>query len=302
MLYTGAKIDKQDKRDKEIDHILGVGEPFDWIKGYDVEEEIGMTIPVKDQKKTSSCVGQATASLVWIKNVREYLDRYGKLTDEMKDYLNKWLISARAIYSQIFLLHGGAYLRDGVKLIKEWGSISENIVPFVPDENGCRSLKWKTKMADETAKILQAEEYRMLRAKTIDLMAQSIRDNEGVILGVLGENNGTWHSLMPRVGKDEWGHAILGGKARMINGKKYIGILNSWGEKIGDNGWQWLGEEWFEQGQVFNPWMLVDKKNKGWIWLIDRDGKPRKMMAYLLKTITYLLSKRGFKLQYGKKS
>ena len=298
MLYTGAKVDKKDNRDKQIDHILGVGEPFNWDKGYDIEEELDIKFPVKDQKKTSSCVGQGVASLVWAKNVREYLNRYGKLTDEMKSFLIDWLISARAIYSQIFVKSGGAYLRDGVKLIKDWGAVSEKLVPFIPDENGCRSLKWKNKVIDETAKILQAKEYRILRSKrSIDLMAQSIRDNEGVILGVKGENNGTWHSLFPKVGKDDWSHCVFGGKAKMVDGKKKIGILNSWGADVGEDGWQWLGEEWFEANKIFNPWMIVDKKNKGWIWLIDRNGKPRKMFVYLLKTITYLLNKRGFKLK-----
>lgn len=295
--FTGALPDEADERDKELDHVLAVGEPFDWEEGFDIEEEIGMIIPVKDQGRTSTCTGQAMSTYVWVKNVLEYTKRYGELDDSMKEYLVKWLVSAKAIYSQIFLQQGGAYLRDAIKLIKDWGAVSEQLVPFKPDEQDARDLSWKNSIMDESAKILQAAEYRVVQNPTIDKLAQAIRDNDGMLLGVAGENNGTWRTLFPKVGKSEWGHAIYGGKAKMIDGKKMIGFLNSWGETTGDRGWQWVGEEWFGVGRLFNPWLLVDKQNSSIIWLIDRNGKPRWMPSLFLKTILYLVNKRGFKLK-----
>ena len=292
--FTGAIPDIVDERDKELDHILSIGEPFDWGRGYDIESDLKIKIPVKNQGKTSSCVGQATATYVWVKNVLEYKHRYGGLTEGMKKYLVDWLISAKAIYSQIFVQQGGAYLRDGVKLIKEWGAVPESSVPFIPQEQDARDTSWKNPTIDKFATLLQAQEYRVIHSPSIDKVAQSIRDNDGLLMGVRGANNGTWRTEFPKVGNFEWGHAIYGGKARLINGKKHIGILNSWGNGVGVDGWQWLSEEWFDKKMIFNPWLLVDKKNEGWLWLIDRKGKPRKLPVLFLKTIIYLLN-RGYK-------
>jgi hypothetical protein len=302
IFYTGAEADEFDDRDYEYDHIaLGGGTLFDWQKGYDIEKKIGMDIPTKDQQKSSSCVGQAVSYYVWVKNVLEFIDVYGSLLDNIKKILREWLISSKAIYSQIFLpTNGGAYLRDGVRLIKDWGAVSEKAVPSSNDnvtEAFMRDRSWYSKELSKNAKTLQAKEYRMIRAKTnIDLVAQTIVENDGAIIGVSGENNGTWRSKFPQVGSTEWGHALYAGKAKLINGKKYIGVKNSWGDDVGESGWQWLGEEWFTKGMVFNPWVIIDKRNSGWVWLVDRNGKPRKFLASFLKTITYLIYKRGFKL------
>jgi hypothetical protein len=59
-----------------------------------------------------------------------------------------------------------------------------------------------------------------------------------------------------------WGHALFAGRFRIKDGKKEIGILNSWGN-VGDRGWQWLSEEWFaNEGRfIFNPWVVIDQVN-----------------------------------------
>lgn len=84
----------------------------------------------------------------------------------------------------------------------------------------------------------------------IDIVAQAIRENKGVVLGITGVNNGTWESNMPKPPTNSapsarWYHWVYAGKAKVINGKKYIGILNSWGN-VGDKGWQWLSEDYFK--------------------------------------------------------
>ena len=56
----------------------------------------------------------------------------------------------------------------------------------------------------------------------------------------------------------------------MVNGKKYIGVLNSWGDGCGNKGWQWISEEYFNTicngyNAVWEAWTLVlkevDEKN-----------------------------------------
>lgn len=297
ILYTGALHDKFDERYWEYDHIMKGANEFDWEEGYDIEEEIGIKIPVRDQGDTSSCVSFATAYYIWIKNVIELKNKFG-LIENVISYLNNHLLSPRSIYSQVVLSGGGSYLSDNVKLIKDWGCCEENKVPFIDDETKMRDLSWKTDERDEEAKTYQCDSYRVIRAKSdIDAMAIAIRDNHGVILGVDGENNGTWKKAFPKAGKAVWGHGLYAGKAQIIDGKKYIGVLNSWGEDTGDQGWQWLGEEWFTSGMVFNPWVIVDKANTGWLWLIDKNGRERKWLWDWNKTLYYLLTKRGFKLK-----
>src|SRR5258708_6414784 len=92
----------------------------------------------------------------------------------------------------------------------------------------------------------------------IDSIAQAIRDNHGCVLGVTGSNNGTWISPFPKpptAGEQTWGHWLYAGKAKMINGVKFIGFINSWGTNVGEQGWQWVSEDylaWF-----FNVWTMV---------------------------------------------
>ena len=258
-LGAGCLPDPIDIRDY-IYRPLGVGAfAVDWVKGYDIESIVGKIKP-KNQFSSSACVGQATSYYV---SVCERLET-GKLDE----------ISAKAIYSQITLGKGkGAYLRDGMKLIKEWGSVFENIVKSyrdngTTDEDFMIDKSWKTEEIDKLAKVLQAKDYKLITGIGIDIFANAIKDGHGALMGVMGTNNGTWTSEFPQPPTLEtpqnalWGHALYAGKFKMINGKKYIGVINSWGN-VGKDGWQWLGEEWFaDNGRwIFNPWTLIDKKN-----------------------------------------
>jgi hypothetical protein len=95
----------------------------------------------------------------------------------------------------------------------------------------------------------------------IDTIAQAIRDNNGCVITLGGADNGTWHSAFPKVPITEvWGHYMAFGKAKMINGKKYLGGIQSWGSKVGDTkepAWQWFGEEWIKHFSncytLYNP-------------------------------------------------
>jgi len=94
----------------------------------------------------------------------------------------------------------------------------------------------------------------------IDKLAQTIRDRGGFIMGVYGENNGTWLSSFPKKPKNNkncWAHWLYFGQAKLINGKKYLGFKNSWGA-IGENstGWQYIPEEYLN-GYTWNAWTVT---------------------------------------------
>lgn len=291
---TGFVPDTADSRDKEYDHVALGFSPFDWEKGFDIEEELGVKIETEDQNGSLSCVGQATAKYAYVLNSLELKPIYGSMQFAK--------LSAKSIYSQIHLPKGTAHIRDAFKLLKSYGANEENDVPSYengkpPSEKFMQEDSWKTASKTKKAKNYQVSEYRMIvDKKDIDLVAQAIRDNHGVVMGFDGENNGTWHSEFPKPPKKAvWGHAIYGGKAKLINGKKYIGFKNSWGD-VGVDGWQWFGEEWFIGGYASNIWTLVDKANVQRVKLLDKDGKPRYISTKFAQVIRALTKKRGYKI------
>jgi hypothetical protein len=251
-IYTGALPDPIDIRDYHYDIPLGAS-PIDWVKGYDIEKELSFTLPSKNQFQSLSCVGQAWAY---------YIGALNKLETGKYDEC-----SAKSIYSQIFLHSGGAYIRDGATLAVDWGALFEAILKSykadgTTDESFMRDLSWLKPEMDKLAKVLQAKDYRVMQTSDMEVMATAIRDNHGVVGGLYGDNNGTWFSAEPKPPtRKDWAHAMYFGKFRIKNGKKQVGGKQSWGD-VGENGWQWFGEEWFGAGLMFNPWTLTDKPNQ----------------------------------------
>jgi hypothetical protein len=260
-MITGAKKDKYDDRDYVFE---ALGTPpvsdVDWEKGFDIEEKLGFKLFPKDQQQSYSCVGQSNAIYSAVKKVinRLYND-----------------VSAKSIYSLIALGNNqGAYLRDGAKSLADIGALLEKKLPSF-DNNGFATETWLTNKdwftedIKKEMKALKADDYFRVTTWTIDGFAKAIRDGDGMVAGVVGNNNGTWFSTYPQPPLlttpqgQLWGHAIYFGKFRIRNGKKELGFLNSWGEQVGEKGWQWIGEEWFaENGRwLFNPWLIIYNNN-----------------------------------------
>ena len=260
----GAFRDKYDLRDKK--YVARAGFPFDWQKGYDVEEELSKILNIpnfkllpKDQDGSSSCGGQAGAMYNAI------LEAEATKTWEER--------SAKYIYAQGYVPGGGMYGRDIMKIIKKQGVAREVVLSSYengnpPSEKFMQRSQDITIEARNDAKNAKIRDYGQVNPD-IETVAQAIRDNWGVIIGVTGENNGTWLSLFPKPPTKgelyEWRHWVYAGKAKLIDGKKCIGILNSWGKIAGENGWQWLGENYFntkvsDGNAVWNSWtMLFDE-------------------------------------------
>lgn len=259
---TGCLPDERDGRDLKYEDVVGGDLKLtdeEWIEGFDIEKELNIKIPFKNQGSSLSCNGQAWAYYTAILN-----------TAEEKEYKE---VSAKSIYSQIFLPQGGSYLRDGGKLLFDWGALLESYLSsyqgtVAPLETFVRELSWKNKKADDTAKVLQAKEYRMISDISIDTIARAIKYNHGVVGGLTGENNGTWSSNEPKppVNKIEWGHALYFGKFGIDKLGKYIATPNSWGvrnqkDELHPDDWQKLRENYFNNINMFNPWVAVDKPN-----------------------------------------
>lgn len=257
----GAFEDPLDLRDYIYDDIVMGAEPFtedDWKKGYNIEEILDFELPMKNQNGSLSCVGQGTAYYAGVLNMVEE-----KIYKE---------ISAKGFYSQIFLQGGGAYIRESIKLLVDWGAVTEVIVSSYdnkkpPSEDFMRDLSWKNERVDKLAKTYQAKRYAVIGARdNMDLFARAIRDNHGVVGGVYVGNNGSWRTNEPTPSNRTGGHCIYYGKFGIDEKGKYIASPNEWGTSRGKDalhpdGWQKLRKDYFNGLYQFNPWLVIDAPN-----------------------------------------
>jgi len=291
MNNDGAVKDKADWRDNSYDaYVMGAAPVFiDWTKGFDIRNVLGGDIKIKCQYQSLSCVGQGWSYYVWVKQVIEMMGQYGMtLTQLRTTHLGEVdQLSAKAIYSQIFIEStGGAYVRDGAKLIIDWGSLPDRIVPSInPDtniaeESFMRDKSWQNSALNDLAKILCGVDYAVINAcDNMDLFAQAIMQNHGVVGGVDGQNNRGWNTENPLPpirsnGQPIWRHCLYYGAFGTDGQGRFIATPNSWGNgwqnpirdwKPGDppgDGWQKLRQDYFNSQDQFNPWTYVDKPNK----------------------------------------
>lgn len=240
----GGVQDRADTRDFQYEEIGFGTAPFNWSEGYDIETRLGEKLPVKDQGQSFSCGGQAWASYAAV------LEAIHTLSLEER--------SAKFFYAQTYQQGGGSNGRDNADVFINQGACEESLLTSY--ENGhTPSEAFITRGQDilESHRIDAKKDRGFAYSQTgtnIETVAQALRDNFGVVLGVDGQNNGTWRSAFPTCQKWEWRHWVYAGKAKLINGKKHIGFLNSWGKDTGEEGWQWLSEDYFDQGHVWSGW------------------------------------------------
>ena len=243
---TGGFIDSYDSRDLKLSEIAGATSPFNWQLGYDVEKSFSFKLEVKDQGQSFSCGGQAWAYL------SEILEALSTGTYEPR--------SAKYIYAQTAVEGGGSYGRDNCAVLESQGVCDESVLSSYPNSetNLTAAIDITPKVREDARKAMF---YPYAHAEPdIDSIAQAIRDHKAVVLGVDGQNNGTWTSQFPKPPtKTAWRHWVVATGAELINGKKHIKIINSWGESVGVKGRQWLSEDYFTTEHVFDNWTHIYK-------------------------------------------
>lgn len=228
--------------------------PFDWEKGYDIEQELSLLLNapnfkliVENQGTDFSCGGRA---------VGKYAEVLLAVTQKIYSHR-----SSKYIYAQTFQPGGGTFGGDLMSLMKKQGVCSEPLCLSYqngnpPTEEFMENVSDITPQARIDATKVESSGYAFLTDFGIDALAQGVRDNHGSVFDLQGQNNGTWRSSFPmyplkNISTDLWGHWLYIGKAKMINGKKYVGVLNSWGINTGTLGWQWISEDYINGG--FTP-------------------------------------------------
>jgi len=125
------------------------------VAGYDVEDELGIKLPTKDQKQVPSCVGEAAATLAYVINAFELLRVYGH-GSVLKDHLQE--LSSKSVYSQIALgFDQGAYISDGAELL--WImelTLKKRFRVNQKQTNTCLKLCGETSLSMITQKIIKA--------------------------------------------------------------------------------------------------------------------------------------------------
>ena len=274
-IKSGDVKDIYDSRDYKYSDIGKSSKPFDWSVGYDIETLLGHKITPKDQGQSSSCGGQA-------------FSYYGSVLEEMTNG-DVGERSAKFLYSQVYCPGGGSRPRDLCEIAVNQGFGFESGCPSY--ENGKPgSEEFMTRSQDITPQSRKeaSNDKGLVYASVncnIDSIAQAVRDNYGAVILVNGQNGKGWFTTYPQPTESrDWGHFIYAGKAKLINGKRHIGILNSWGN-IGENGWQWLSEDFFTAlggyGAYDAKTIVVKKNNDGLIrriliMIIERLLKGRK--------------------------
>lgn len=240
---------------------------FDWETGFDIEKKINRKLVVKDQNGSSSCGGQA-----W--------SYYGEVLEALAtgSYEPR---SARWIYSHTHVPNGGSSGKANCDFVIKNGFALEVHAPSYdnnkpPKEEFMVRVPVLSKEAIETAEVSKALSYLKIQPN-IELIAQALQDNNGVIISVGGEDNGTWRGKFPKPPTvKEWGHWLFVGGAVKLKGKKYLKVINSWGTDTGEQGWQYIGEDYFAAGMIREGWTLA--------W----DYKPAKHKQLLIDTVKVL--------------
>jgi hypothetical protein len=285
----GAHRDPLDLRDHSYDNIVAAAAPvvIDWVKGFDIRNVLGGDIKIKCQFQSLSCVGQGWSYYIWVKQIIEMMSCYGMNLEQLRIAHAAEVdeVSAKAIYSQIYIQdQGGAYVRDGAQLTISWGSLFEKLVPSInpatgiAEESFMRDRSWQTKAMNDLAKTLCGLEFAVINAcDNMDLFAQAILQNHGVVGGVEGQNDRGWDTENPSApisGQPIWRHCLYYGAFGTDDKGRFIATPNSWGNafqnpirdwKPGDppgDGWQKLRADYFNLTDQFNPWTYVDKPNK----------------------------------------
>lgn len=283
----GALPSPEDTRD----HLFAAppGISFDWDLGFDIEMLLGYRDTVSDeefwgkygregwglqrykeirdicvtkgiqprrllpnnQNGSGSCVGQSTTKYSSIINhirTRAWTDQ-----------------SARDMYSAVTVGYG-AYIRTAMDRLIKIGVASEELVSSYengqpPSEAFMHIKPQETpEVAASRARLISTSYNQVVNSGNwMDDAAWAMLLNFGLVAG-LNVSDQQWGSEYPQLGNVVGGHAILGGKAVRENGKNYIAFLNSWGDGVGRQGWQKLGNEYFTApGWVFEIWTAINK-------------------------------------------
>jgi len=253
----GASERRPDPRDYPFiaGEVAEASAPFAWAPGTGPDAAIDALLPTKNQGQSGSCGGQA-------------ISYYGQVIRSAyaKDGAQR---SAKYPYSQVYVAGGGSSDRDLAAIAIKQGFALETDCPsyqagFPPTEAFMERPQDITPIARLGAAKDQASLAYAFPIIDLDAIAQAASACMGVILGISGTNNGTWLSTAPTAptaadfaAGAPWRHFMYARDPQIYNGKKGLWAKQSWGPGVGLNGWQFLDQDYFAAGGIWDAMVLI---------------------------------------------
>lgn len=273
----GAIKKTTDLRDHKYHRLIAGGpQPFNWATAPQLDQLIRtQTTKIKDQGDSDSCGGQASAY---------YLGDLAGVE-----------ISARDIYSQVFVPGGGSDLRTILSLIVRLNGGVRTEADMTSYSNGQPPTEafMESRMGATNTPLHRGTAYAFSKTD-IETVASATRDCGGCILLIDERNNGTWDSEAPlppgTSAEEEWRHFIRVKFAGWYNGKKAVAFTNSWGTGVGVGGWQILTEDHFIAGCIQEAGVLYDSAAYSYTPTALQTFAPPWLLKILSFLHTYLLT------------
>jgi len=227
--------------------------------------------PVEEQGSVGSCTGQAFAGVL------EYLDRRND--------------GAHADVSRLFIYYNerklenatgedaGAYIRDGIKALKEWGACDEYLWPY--DER-----RWSVEPSSTA--YMDAMKRRIktyARVTSLYDLKAALAEGLPVVFGFMvyesfdsGEVGKTGSMSMPEAGEElRGGHAVLA--VGYDDATRTLIVRNSWGETWGDKGYFYMPYAYADDPVLSDDFWTV--KGDGILLELPEDPLPPDTVWYV---------------------
>lgn len=240
------KSDKQDMRDK-IYYASTIKQPSQLPKLVDLRKYLS---PVVDQGELGSCTANAIVS-----GLREYLENVTKQT--FKPLSRLYLYWWERFIEDTVNEDSGAYIRDGMKVLKQLGCSAETDYPY--DISAFTNEPSPKAIMDGVSYTI-SEYNRVLNLNALKIaLAEGLPVVTGIQVYSSFESDAvakTGIVPMPDRKKDQ----LLGGHAVLAVGyddnKQQVIMRNSWGKDWGDKGYFYLPYKYFtdSNGYVTDMW------------------------------------------------
>lgn len=240
------------------EEIAGAFSPAKWVE----KNQVGgfATYPKRDQKSKSDCTCYTAAKLLSIDELSE-----GGIWREF---------SPDSVYPYLVVPTGGANSVQVLNFVKERGMTLEHL--YASDsltEDEARKSDKIPVDAKQVGLIYKPSAVVECAAdfETIASIIENYRlsgKKKGVGITIIGSQNGTWLNpfpMPPSQPNNVWFHKVTVTDFGLIDGKKYLSIDNSWGERAGLRGQQFIGEDYqkYIYGGVYTVNMPDDWLSSG---------------------------------------
>lgn len=245
MNQTGALPDPKDERDFKIASFFRRPSTAPLPSSIDYSNLVPI---IRNQLSLGSCVGFAATEM--------------KTAQEATELRAQYQFSPLFIYWLRENMSEGMYLRDAMKILREYGVCEEYLLNY---QKNLRSRGTLEKFHFNNAKYFKIDSYA--RISTVDEMRRALVETGPFIISIPVYES--FHAVGPD-GKipipDTSKETFYGGHALVVVGyndeERYFKIKNSWGESWGNRGFGYLPYEFVEQ-YLWDAWTAVDGKSTG---------------------------------------